>query len=105
MIQNHVDLLSGKVHAVPTRATATAAEAAETIRDMCLRSGNGFPDVLVVDHDPKFTSTVFLAFVKGMGSGLIVGSEYHKNMVERANGVIGDTLLAFANGRKDDWDL
>jgi hypothetical protein len=107
MIQNHVDLLSGKVHAVPTRATATAAEAAEIIRDMCLRSGDGFPDVLVVDHDPKFTSAVFQAFVKGMGSCLIVGSAYHKNTnakVERANGVIGDTLRAFANGRKDDWD-
>ena len=24
--------------------------------------------------------------------------------MERANGVIGDTLRAFANGRKDDWD-
>ena len=107
MIQNHVDLLSGKVHAVPTRATATAADAADIIRDMCLRSGVGFPDVLVVDHDPKFTSDVFRAFVKGMGSCLIVGSAYHKNTnakVERANGVIGDTLRAFANGRKDDWD-
>jgi hypothetical protein len=74
---------------------------------MCLRSGDGFPDVLVVDHDPKFTSDVFRAFVKGMGSCLIVGSAYHKNTnakVERANGVIGDTLRAFANGRKDDWD-
>jgi hypothetical protein len=62
---------------------------------------------LVVDHDPKFTSDVFRAFVKGMGSCLIVGSAYHKNTnakVERANGVIGDTLRAFANGRKDDWD-
>ena len=56
---NHVDLLSGKVHAVPTRstatatATATAADAAAIICDMCLRSGDsdGFPDVLVVDHD------------------------------------------------------
>ena len=107
MIQNHVDLLSGKVFAVPTRATATAAEAAEIIRDLCLRSGTGFPDVLVVDHDPKFTSDVFRAFAKGMGSCLIVGSAYHKNTnakVERANGVIGDTLRAFANGRKDDWD-
>jgi len=107
MIQNHVDLLSGKVHAVPTRATATATDAADIIRDMCLRSGDGFPDVLVVDHDPKFTSDVFRAFVKGMGSCLIVGSAYHKNTnakVERANGVIGDTLRAFANGRKDDWD-
>ena len=52
---NHVDLLSGKVHAVPTRSTAaaTAADAAAIICDMCLRSGDsdGFPDVLVVDHD------------------------------------------------------
>ena len=48
MIQNHVDLLSGRVHAVPTRATATTADAATIIRDMCLRSGAGFPDVLVV---------------------------------------------------------
>jgi hypothetical protein len=76
---------------------------------MCLRSGAGFPDVLVVDHDPKFTSEVFRAFVKSMGSCLIVGSAYHKNTnakVERANGVISDTLraAAYANGRKDDWD-
>jgi len=108
MIQNHVDLLSGKVHAVPTRATATAADAAAIIRDMCLRSGAGFPDVLVVDHDPKFTSEVFRAFVKSMGSCLIVGSAYHKNTnakVERTNGVISDTLRAYANGRKDDWDV
>ncbi len=43
---------------------------------MCLRSGDGFPgfpDVLVVDHDSKFTSEVFCAFVKGWGSCLIVG--------------------------------
>ena len=61
----------------------------------------------MVEHDPKFTSAVFRALVKSMGSGLIVGSAYHKNTnakVERANGVIGDTLRAYANGRKDDWD-
>ena len=107
MIQNHVDLLSGKVHAVPTRSTATAADAAAIIRDMCLRSGDGFPDVLVVDHDSKFTSALFRSFVKGWGSCLIVGSAYHKNTnakAERANGVVSDTLRAFANGRKDDWD-
>ena len=47
------------------------------------------------------------AFVKSMGSCLIVGSAYLKNTnakVERANGVISDTLRAYANGRKDDWD-
>ncbi len=74
---------------------------------MCLRSCNGFPNVLVVDHNPKFTSEVFRAFVKSMGSCLLVGSAHHKNTnakVERASGVIGATLRAYANGRKDDWD-
>ena len=107
MIQNHVYLLSGKVHAVPTRATATAKDAADILVEMCMRSGDGLPDVIVVDHDAKFTSALFRAFVKSMGSCLIVGSAYHKNTnakVERANGVIGDTLRAVANGRKDDWD-
>jgi hypothetical protein len=49
---------------------------------------------------------VFWAFVKSMGSCLIVSFAYHKDTntkVERANGVIGDTLCAYANGRKDDW--
>ena len=43
----------------------------------------------------------------GHGSSLIVGSAYHKNTnakVERANGVISDTLRVYASGRKDDWD-
>jgi hypothetical protein len=74
---------------------------------MCLRSGDGFPDVLVVDHDPKFASEVFRACVKSIGSCLIVGSAYHKNTntkVERADSVIGDTLRAYANRHKDDWD-
>ncbi len=95
IIQNHVDLLSGKVHAVPTRSTATATDAAAIIRDMCLRSGDVFPDVLTVDHDSEFTSEVFRAFVKGWGSCLIVGSAYHKNTnakVDRANSVVSDTL-------------
>ncbi len=74
MIQNHVDLLSGKVHAVPTRSTATAADAAAIIRDMCLRSGDGFPDALAVDHDSELTSDVLCALVKGWGSCLILGS-------------------------------
>ena len=109
MIQNHVDLLSGKVHAVPSLATATAVDAAEIIMisDMCLRSGGWFPDVLVVDHDAKFTREVFPAFVKSMGSSLNICSAYLKNTnakVERANGIIGNTLRAYANGLKDCWD-
>ena len=94
MIQNNVYLLSGKVHAVPMRSTATATDEAVIIRDRCLWSGAGFPDALVVDHDAKFTSEVFRTLVKSMGTCLIVGSAYHKHTkarMERANGVISDT--------------
>ena len=45
--------------------------------------------------------------MKSMGSSLIVGSAYHKNTnakVEWANGVISNTLQAYANGCKDNWD-
>ena len=82
-----------------------------TIRDICLRSGAGFPDALVVDHgakvtsDAKVTSEVFCALVKSMGSCLIVSSACHKNTnakVERTKCGISNTLRAYANGRKDD---
>jgi hypothetical protein len=73
---------------------------------VCLWSGDGFPDVLVVIHNPKFTSEVSLAFVKSMGLCLIiVGSVYHENTnakVELANCVTWDTLCADANGHN--WD-
>ncbi len=52
-------------------------------------------------------SQVFQAFVKSISKCLIVGSSYHKNTnakVEQANCVICDTLCAYANGHKDDWD-
>ena len=45
-----------RAHAVPTCLTATAADAVVIIRDMCLRSGAGFPDALVVDQGAKLTS-------------------------------------------------
>ena len=73
MIQNQIDLLTGKVEKVPTRSTATALDAAAIIRDLYLRSRTGFPDVPEVDHDAKFTSEVFRAFVKSMVSSLIAG--------------------------------
>jgi hypothetical protein len=102
-VQVHVDHLSGKVHAVPTRSTDTAADAARIILEMALRSGDGVPDVLMVDHDPKFTSALFREFTRRLGSSLLVCSAYHKKTkarAERVNGMIGNTLRAFANGDK-----
>ena len=77
----------GKVHAVPTSATATAKDAADILVDMCMRSGDGLPDVIVVDRCAKFTSALFRAFVKSMGSYLLVGSAYHKNTNAKGSNV------------------
>ena len=66
---------------------------------MVLRSGDGVPDALVVDHDPKFTSKLFREFTRRLGSSLLVGLAYHKNTnarTERVKGDLGDTLRAFA---------
>ena len=74
-----VNLLSGKVHAMQSKSTDNAAMAAQTLLDHSLRSGDGVPDVLVVDHYPKFTSQLFSEFTKAIGSALIVGTVFHKN--------------------------
>ncbi len=91
-VQAHVDYLSIKAHAVPTKSTDTAADAAQIIFDMVLRSGDGIPDALVVALNPKITSNIFREFNRRLGS------KYHKNTnarAERVNGVLGDTLQAF----------
>ena len=49
-------------------------DAAAIIPKMWLSSVAVFPDVLVVYHDPKFTSAASQALVKSMGSSLIVSS-------------------------------
>ena len=68
--------------------------------------------VTVVDHDPKLTSALSREFARRIGSSLLIGSSHHKNTVtniraERVDGVLGDTLRAFANGcnLKDDWGV
>ncbi len=58
-VQVHIDYLPGKVHAVPTKSIDTAADTPQIILDFGLRTGDGIPDALVADHDPKFTSIVF----------------------------------------------
>ena len=112
-VQVHVDTLSGKVSAVPTRATDAAAGAARIVREMALRSraGDGVPDVLVVDHDHGALFRQLQGVHAAHPLELLIGSAYHKSTnakAERVNGVtgvLGDTLRAFANGRTDEWDV
>ena len=85
-VQVHVDDLSDKVHAVPTRSTDTAADAAQIILEMALGSGDGVPDVIVEDHDPMFTRALFKEFTMRIASSLLVCSAYHSNTNARPSG-------------------
>ena len=91
MHQNHVDQLSGNsdCNLNSNKGSSYHASSRPSARR---RHPRVDPDVLVVDHNAKFTSDMFRSFVKkehGIAeSSLIVGSAYHKNTnakVERAN--------------------
>ncbi len=107
-VQVYVDCLSGNVYAVPCRSTDTAAYAAKHILDIALRPGDGMPDVLVVEHDPKFTSTMFREFTRPtapVSSVIQRSTRIKRAKVERDDGVLGDTLRAYADGRKDESNV
>ena len=83
MSQNHVDLWSGKVHAVPTRPTRRRGMLLQSSAIFASSTAPAFRTclwwTLHWTSTPKFTSEVFRAFVKIMSSSPIVGSAYHKN--------------------------
>ena len=70
---------------------------------MALRSGDGIPDVLVVDHDPSSRARCSRSSRDASARTSSLAPPTTK--VERVNGGLGDKLRAFANGRKDDWDV
>ena len=67
--------------------------------------------MLVVDHNSKFTIALFKEFTCSTCSSLLIGSAYYKTWdtnakaegAELVNGVLGNTLLAFANSSKNDF--
>ncbi len=71
---------------------------------MCPRSSDSFPDVLVVGHDPKFMSQMFLAFSLNLSLAYRKNSNTKFELLNCATR-IGDTLRAYANASKDDWVL
>ena len=83
-VQVHAWHFSSKVHAVPTRSTDTAADAARVMLEMAPRSADGVPDLLVVDHCPKFASALFKDFMLRIASSLVISSAYHKKTNAKA---------------------
>ena len=63
-----VNLLLGKVHTTLSKLTDNKGTAAHMLLDHSLLSVDRVPDMLVVDHDPKFISQLFHEFTKAIGS-------------------------------------
>ena len=55
------------MHATLSKSTDNTATAAQTLLDHSLWWGDGVPDVLVVDRNPKFTSQLFREFTRAIG--------------------------------------
>ena len=85
-----------------TCATDTAADATRIVVEMALHPGDtvGPSSTSALSQESESTRRTCSSF--------LVGPAHHKNTnakAERVNGVLGDTLWAFANGRNDDWDV
>jgi hypothetical protein len=91
MIWIHVYLMSGNVHAVPTRATATRG----TLRSAPVTDS---PTCSWWNTTPQVHEQGAPGLRHGPSRCPTGNAEE-----ERASGINGDTLRAFANGRKDDW--
>ena len=110
MIQNHVDMLSGKVHAVPTRSRQLQRTQRRSFATCACSLASAFPTSGVVDHNATVTSEVYpLRQKHGLVPHRRLGppqghQRQGRERSRRQCRVISDALRAYTNGRKDDWD-
>jgi hypothetical protein len=91
---------------VPCDFTCTAQDVASLLSKHVF-SIFGIPITLISDRDPRFTSTWFHAWAKGLGIKQCLSSAYHPQsdgQTERMNRVVEDMLRHFVNPRGTDWD-
>eukprot|EP00983_Pelagomonas_calceolata_P063475 1147747-Pelagomonas_calceolata.AAC.1 len=83
-----VDRLSKRILIVPTSSTIDAM-------------------ALVSDHGPRFTSNVWKALFKRLGTNLNMSTSHHPQtdgQTERANRTVEDMLRAYVAPFQTDWD-
>ena len=99
-------LLSSKVHAVLTRCDGRCSNHPRhvpAVRRLLSRRMGGGPRLQVRQRGvQRLRQEHGLISYRRLGAPQALKSTNAK--VERANGVIRDTLCAYANGRKDNWD-
>lgn len=101
-----VDRLSKMAHFLATRKSLTADETVELLADRLIRY-HGFPDVLVSDRDPRFTSEVWTQLCKRFDIKRALSSAYHPQsdgQTERLNQTLEQMLRTYIQADERAWE-
>ena len=103
MIQSHVDLLSEKMHAVPTRSTATAADDAGPLQlgFGVLVVGRASDEALAHALDELEGVQLLARELERVGKA---GTGSQTRLANDHRSVISNTLRAYISGRQGEWD-
>ncbi|KAI7935956.1 hypothetical protein MJO29_015259 [Puccinia striiformis f. sp. tritici] len=100
-----IDHLSKASHFIPCKESMTSAELAKLFRREIFRL-HGFPDRIISDRGPTFTSKFWLAFMKSLNIKAATSTAYHPQtdgQTERMNQILEDYLRHFVNYHQTDW--
>jgi hypothetical protein len=100
-----IDLLTGRVHLVPSRQDYRAREIAELVFSEVYRL-HGLPKRIVSDRDVLFTSTFWQHLNQLLGIKLNMSSAYHPESdgsTERANRTVTQMIRSCINADQKNW--
>jgi transposase InsO family protein len=101
-----VDRLTKLAHFIPTKTDITAKQTAELIFNNIV-SHHGYPESIVSDRDPKFTSLFWQDLAKLTGTQLKMSTARHAQtdgQTERINQTLEVMLRSAINHKQDNWE-
>ena len=101
-----VDRLTKYAHFIPTNMSVSSAELADLIFREIFRY-HGYPESIVSDRDPRFTSHYWKAFNLLVGTKLKMSTAYHPEtdgQTERLHRTLEEALRSFVEKNHNLWD-
>lgn len=100
-----VDRFSKACHLIPLPKISTACQTADLMMQHVFRI-HGFPQDMVSDRGPQFTSWFWKAFGRLIGASISMSSEFHPQsnaQTERVNQEIEKTLRCLVSNNHSTW--
>lgn len=101
-----VDRLSKVAHFIPVKSSYNAASVAKVYMEHIVRV-HGIPKKIISDRDPVFTSSLWRAMQRELGTQLNFSSAYHPEtdgQTERVNQILEDMLRMYIMDRQNKWE-